>query len=315
MPDAKETSPESSPASPWQVAAERLRSTARLFVVSLGSVAVVVVAGLSLTGLSTLNPVSVGFKFAVAGALLAILGAVIMLALAMRLASASAVTMGGLLALSGNPDGKEDLQLWVRRHLFRPGYWSALKVVNEPTNGGLAGYASLNEFVEAAETAYLEERTERENAAKAPDDIAVNARHEVAIAKAAWFKAQLRPLIGVASIQRLHWNFGATAVWMTLAGAVTALGVVTYAAALQPRDVPSSPVAVTAHQRIQIKVPDSAAAAALYKSVVGCGENVEALVLGVSDAEISAITMPAEPCRSVTLTATWDGTNYIAKFV
>ena len=315
MSDANETPQGSFPASHWQEAAERLRSTARLFVLSLGTVAVTVVAGLSLTGLGTLDPGSENFKYAVAGALLATLGVVVMLALAMRLASASAVTMAELLTLVGEPDNKIDkLRLWLRRHLLKPGLWSALNVVDKTSNGGLAGYPSLEAFVEVAESAYREERRQMDVAAAAPSDTDANALYVAASEKAAWYKALLRRLIGVASIQRLRWNFGATAAWMTLAGVATAIGIVMYAAALQPRGVPSSPVAVTAHQSIQIKMPESAAAAALYKSVVGCAQNINALVLGVGDASVSAITIPEDECRSVTLTAAWDGTNYVAKF-
>jgi hypothetical protein len=92
------------------------------------------------------------------------------------------------------------------------------------------------------------------------------------------------------------------------------VGIVMYAAALQPRGVPSSLVAVTTHDSIRIKVPDSSAAAALYRSVLGCDQAVRALVVGVSAASVSAITSPEAGCRSVTLTAAWDGTDYVAKF-
>ncbi|WP_161799569.1 hypothetical protein [Pseudarthrobacter siccitolerans] len=238
-----------------------------------------------------------------------------MLALAMRLAAATAVTMGELLMLIGEPNGKPDkLRLWFKRHLFRPGVWSAVNVVDKTCNGGLAGYPNLATFAKAAEEAYTDEGTLREAAAADPNDPDANARFEEAHNKAEWYKARLRPLIGVASIQRLRWNFGATAAGMTLAGAATAIGIVMYAAALQPRGVPPSAVAVTTHQSVQVKVPKNAAAAALYRSVLGCSENVDALVLGVSNASISAITIPRNECRSVTLSAAWDGSDYIANF-
>lgn len=315
MSESKETPASPSPVSHWHEAAERLRSTARVFVVSLGAVAVTVVAGLSLTGLGTLDPGSRNFLYAVAGALLATLGVVVMLALAMRLAAASAVTMAELLALkdlNGNIFAKT--WLWLRRRLLRPGHWYALKVVNDESNGYLAGCASLSALVSNAQQAYSDERTKAGEAAEAPEDDAAYSQYKAARKTADWYRFRLRALVEVASFQRLRWNFGATAVGMTLAGAATALGIVTYAAALQPRGVPSSPVAVTTHQSIQVKVPESAAAAALFGSVVGCSQEVTALVLDVGDASVSAITLPMNECRSVTLTATWDGTGYVAKF-
>jgi hypothetical protein len=316
MSDDKEALQGSFPAPRWQEAAERLRSTARVFVVSLGTVAVTVVAGLSLTGLGTLDPGSENFNYAVAGALLATLGVVVMLALAMRLASATAVSMGELLALIGESTRKRDklLILPLKRHLLKPGIWSALRVVDQASNGGLAGYPNLGALAKAAGEAYAAERELRDAAAAKPGDTVASAEYEEANRKAEWYKAQLRPLIGVASIQRLRWNFGATAAWMTVAGFATAIGIVMYAAALQPRGVPSSPVPVTTYQSIQVRMPESAAAAALYRNVVGCGQKVNALVLGVGDARVSAITIPQGECRSVRLTAAWDGTDYVAKF-
>ncbi|MDQ0820695.1 hypothetical protein QFZ79_003065 [Arthrobacter sp. V4I6] len=311
MPGGEATPEKSSPASRWREAAERLRSTARVFVVSLGAVAVTVVAGLSLTGLSTLDPRSANFAFAVAGALLATLGVVVMLALAMRLSSASAVSMAELLALRDS--GASTKRLWWRRRL-RPGHMYARRVVDAKSNGYLAGYDNLEAFNDAVAEVHLDERTKADDAAKAPKDPAVYAQYKAASIKAASYDARLRSLVEVASFQRLRWNFGATAGLMTVAGAVTAVGIVMYAAALQPRGVPSSPVAVTMHESIRIKVPESNAAAALYESVVGCAQSVGALVVGVSDASVSAITVPEDACRSVTLTAVWDGTGYVAKF-
>lgn len=319
MPEEKETPAAVSPTSRWGEAAERLRSTARVFVVSLGAVAVTVVAGLSLTGLSTLDPSSTNFAFAVAGALLATLGVVVMLALALRLASASAVSMAELIALADSKEGEagkadETGAVPWRRRMLRPGHVYARKIVAAKSNGYLAGYETLEKFDNAVVEANLDEREKADEAANAPDDSAAYAQYQAASKKAAWYDARLRSLVEVASFQRLRWNFAATAGLMTLAGAVTALGIITYAAALQPRDVPSSPVAVTTHQSIQIRMPESPGAAALYESVVGCSQSVRALVVGVSDASVSAITIPESVCRSVTLTATWDGTGYTAKF-
>jgi hypothetical protein len=274
-------------------------------------VAVTVVAGLSLTGLSTLDPRSTNFAIAVAGALLATLGVVVMLALAMRLSSASAVSMAELLALGRNAAGIKPL--WLRR-LLRPGHMYARRVVDAKSNGYLAGYNNLEAFNNAVAAVHVDERRKAEAAAATSDDPAVYAQYKAASRKAAWYDARLRALVEVASFQRLRWNFAATAGLMTLAGAVTALGIVTYAAALQPRGVPSSPVAVTTHESIQIQVPENPAAATLYESVVGCSQTVRALVLGVSDGSVSAITIPESACRSVTLTAAWDGTGYVAKF-
>lgn len=320
MPEDKQAPEGSSQASRWHEAAERLRSNARLFVVSLGAVAVTVVAGLSLSGLSNLDPKSVNFTFAVIGALLATLGVVIMLALAMRLSSASAVTMEELLALGeGAVQGRSGkarvrhIQLRFRQLLW-PGYNYARKVVDAKSNGYLAGYNSLAEFDAAIAIVHKEEREKGDAAAASPDDTTVFARFKTATIKAAWYDAQLRSLVEVASFQRLRWNFGATAVLMTLVGAVTAVGIVMYAAALQPRGVSSSPVAVTTHEGIQVEVPENNAASALYNSVLGCSHSVQALVLGVSGATVSAITIPDSECRSVTLNAEWNGSGYVAKF-
>lgn len=311
MSEDRATPEDPSPASRWHEAAERLRSTARLFVVSLGAVAVTVVAGLSLTGLSTLDPGSANFTFAVIGAMLATLGVVVMLALAMRLSSASAVSMAELLMLGDGAASQKRLR-W--RRVLRPGYRYARRVVDAKSNGYLAGYDNLEAFDQAVANVHLDEREKADAAAKAPDDPAVYAQFKAANKKAAWYDARLRSLVEVASFQRLRWNFGATAVLMTVVGAATAVGIVMYAAALQPRGVPSSPVAVTTHESIQVKVPEDNAAAALYKSVVGCAQSVRALVVGVSGASVSAITVPESACRSVTLTVVWDGTGYVANF-
>lgn len=311
MPEDKATPEKPPTASIWREAAERLRSTARVFVVSLGAVAVTVVAGLSLTGLSTLDPQSANFAFAVTGALLATLGVVVMLALAMRLSSASAVSMAELLALGDGAASKT--RLWLRR-LLRPGQMYARRVVNAKSNGYLAGYDNLEEFNKAAADVHKDERSKADDAAKDPDDPDVYTVYVAARNRADWYNERLSALVEVASFQRLRWNFGAAAGLMTVAGAVTAIGIVMYAAALQPRGVPSSPVAVTTHESIRIEVPESNAAAALYRSMVGCAQSVQALVVGVSDATVSAITIPESACRSVTLTAAWDGTGYVAKF-
>lgn len=308
-----EERPPSNPArslSPWLEASERLRSTARVFVVSLGAVAVTVVAGLSLTGLSTLEPGSTYFSFAIVGALVATLGVVIMLALAMRLSSASAVSMAELIELSESTSGG---RLWWKKRIRR-GSMHALRVVGDKSNSCLAGYANLKEFNDAVAAVYLDERQMADEAAKSPDNASTYAKYVAAKKMADWYNSRLSALIEIASFQRLRWNFAATAGLMTVAGAATAIGIVTYAAALQPRDVPSSPVSVTTHQSIAIKIPKSKSAAGLYESMIGCKKSVQALVLGVKDASVSAITIPESTCRSITLTATWDGAGYTAKF-
>lgn len=296
--------------SPWLEASERLRSTARMFVVSLGAVALTVVGGLSLTGLSTLEPGSTTFTFAIIGALLATMGIVIMLALAMRLSSASVVSMAELIELSDSP-ASGGLR-WKQR--TRRGNMHALNVVGNKSNGYLAGYLNLSEFNDAVAAAYLNERLTVDAAANSPNDSRAYKEYVAARGKADWYDSQLSTLIEVASFQRLRWNFAATSGWMIVAGACTAIGIVTYAAALQPRDVPSSPVAVTTHENIEIKVPESKSAAALYEKIIGCKQNVRALVLGVDDASVSAVTIPESTCRSVTLNAIWDGSGYTAKF-
>src|SRR4051794_34782641 len=97
----------------WREASDRLRSNARVFVVSLGAVAVTVVAGLSLSALSKLDSQSPTFKIAVAAALVATLGVVAMLALALRLSAASALSMADMLRLADGAAGK--WRLWWRR--------------------------------------------------------------------------------------------------------------------------------------------------------------------------------------------------------
>ncbi|MDQ0823684.1 hypothetical protein QFZ69_004630 [Arthrobacter sp. V1I7] len=308
MSDEKEPKPEAAfPASPWREASERLRSTARVFVASLGAVAVTVVAGLSLTALSTLDPESPNFAVAVKGALTATLGVVVMLALAMRLSSSSAVSMDEMLSLD-NKKGR-----WWRG-LLRPGFMDAYKTVGAKSNGYLAGFDDLASFSAAVDLALKDERDKADAAAAAPDDSAAYAKYKAANRKATWYDARLHSLIEVASFQRLRRNFAVTAFLMTLFGAATAIGIVTYAAALQPRGVPSSPVAVTTHDKIQIYAPKSPAGAALYKKVVGCDQHVDALVLGVAGASVTAITLPDAVCRSVTLAAKWDGAGYTATF-
>lgn len=296
--------------SSWSEAAERLRGTARVFVVSLGAVAATVVAGLSLTGLGTLDPDSASFAAAVIGALLATLGVVAMLALAMRLASASAVTMAEMLEL----DGDDAKTRWLRR--IRPGYSYARKVVNARSNGYLAGYSNLAAFSNAVASANRKQRETFERAAANHANTELFKKFIASSKRAEWYDDRLQTLVEVASYQRLRWNFGLTALLMTVAGAFTAVGIVTYAAALQPRDVPAVPVAVAAHERIQVQVPDSDSASALFTSVVGCERAVDALVLGTREETVTAITIPSQAagCRSVTLTAEWDGTGYVATF-
>jgi hypothetical protein len=317
MSEGEVTAQVPSPASRWREAAERLRSNARVYVVSLGAVAVTVVAGLSLTGLSTLEPWSAHFNFAVAGALFATLGVVVMLALAMRLSSASAVSMAELLELNdskASEASKEELKKLQKLQWRRPGHRFARGVVNAKSNGYLAGYDTLEDFNIAVGEANEEERIKGDAAAAAPTDEDAYDEYVAAALKADWYQGQLQALIEAASYQRLRWNFMVTARLMTAVGAITAVGIIMYAAALQPRGVPSSPVAVTTHESIEIKVPESSAAAALYENVVGCREPVRALVVGAGDASVSAITIPESECRSVTLNAAWDGTGYVAKF-
>jgi hypothetical protein len=239
--------------------------------------------------------------------LTATLGVVIMLALAMRLSSSSAVSMDELLAFE-NKKGR-----WWRR-LLRPGFMDAYKTVGAKSNSYLAGFDDLGSFSAAVDLALKGERDSADTAAAAPHDSAAYARYKAATRKATWYDARLKLLIEVASFQRLRRNFAVTAVLMSLVGAVTAIGIVSYAAALQPRGVPSSPVAVTTHEKIQINVPKSPAAATLYKSVVGCDRTVGALVQDVAGANVTAVTLPDAVCRSVTLAARWDGTGYIATF-
>ena len=286
-------------ASRWSEAAERLRSNARVFVVSLGAVAVTVVAGLSLTGLSTLDPQSPNFWFAVSGALAAIVGVVVMLALLLRLASASAVSVSELIEAKGYKRG---------------GYLYAQGIVSEKANGYLAGFDTLEKFSEAFDGAIKREKNSLDAAVSAPTDKGAFEKYKAARMKREWYDARLSSLVGAASFKRLQWNFGKTAIYMAIAGVVTAVGIVMYAAALQPRGVPSTPVAVTTHESIQIRVPEGSAAAALYESVVGCSENVQALVVSVKGDKISAITIPESGCQSVTVNAVWDGTGYVANF-
>ena len=311
MADTKPTPPPPAVPERWREASDRLRSNARVFVVSLGAVAVTVVAGLSLTGLSTLEPGSRSFAFAVAGALVATVGVVALLALAMRLSAASAVSVADLLALGEGAAGAS--RLWWRR-TTRRGYWNARTVVGATANGYIAGYATLEQFAEAAVAAQRDQREKAQLAAANPDDEARYASYLAASRNAAWFGMRLGALAEVASFQRLRWNFGATAIAMTVIGVLTAAGIVTYAAALQPRDVPTSPVAVTTHESIRIEVPESPAAASLFETVVGCAQPVDALVLGVGAASVSAITIPEASCRSVTLDAVWNGVGYVAAF-
>lgn len=148
--------------------------TARVFVVSLGAVAVTAIAGLGLTGLSTLDPGSAHFAFAVVGALLATLGVVVMLALAMRLSSASAGSMAELLALRDGVDTEKKLK---RRRRLRPGHMYALSVVDAKSNGYLAGYDNLEVFNNAVAQVHSAERTKADNAASALDDPDVYAEY------------------------------------------------------------------------------------------------------------------------------------------
>lgn len=300
MPEAGAQPEVPAPTSRWREAADRLRSTARVFVASLGAVAVTVVAGLSLTGLSTLDPNSTNFGCAVTGALLALVGVVVMLALVLRLASTSALSMSELLNAGG----------WRRR-----GYIYAKNIVGDKSNGYLAGYDGLEQFSQAVAAVHEDERKKAEASAAAPGNKDAFQAYKAARLFSDWHDARLGSLIAAASFQRLRWNFGKTALLMAGAGLVSAVGIVMYAAASQQRDVPSSPVAVTTHESIDISAPDEAAAAALYEAVVGCNESVQALVIGVREASVSAITIPNSECRSVTMDAVWDDDKgYVADF-
>lgn len=155
-----------------------------------------VVAGLSLTGLSNLDPRSPNFAFAVTGALLATLGIIVMLALAMRLSSASAVSMAELLALGEKGAGGKGRR-WQR--WLRPGHVYARSVVDAKSNGYLAGYDNLEAFSNAVAAVHLDERTKEDAAAEAPDDPAVFAPYKAASIRAAWYDARLRSLVEVAS--------------------------------------------------------------------------------------------------------------------
>ena len=310
MPDEKAPVPTPAP-SRWREASDRLRSNARVFVVSLGAVAATVVVGLSLTGLSSIDSRSSNYLIAIGAALLATLGVVAMLALAMRLASASAVSMADLLRLHDGATNR--LGLWWRR-LRRPGQNYARKVVGEPSNGYLAGYDNLDAFSKAVTVAHREQQLTALAAAKNPNDKDAFALYKSFRRKSAWYNQRVRALIEVASFQRLRWNFGATSALMALAGAATAVGIVTYAAVLQPSGVPSTPVAVTTHQSILITVPEGDAAQDLFAQVVGCEQAVDALVTGTVGATVIAITVPDDDCRSVTLSAKWDGENFVASF-
>jgi hypothetical protein len=79
-------------------AADRLRESARWLVIASGGAATVVFAGVSLAGIGELEPSDPGYRLqiAVGGALVAVIGALAALGIAMRLASASSVSLSDL---------------------------------------------------------------------------------------------------------------------------------------------------------------------------------------------------------------------------
>lgn len=283
----------------WREPSERLRSTARIFVTSLAAVAVTVVAGLSLTGLGQLTPGSPAFAFAVAGALLASLGVVALVALSVRLASSSAVSISELTSATNT----------------QPGLRHAFEVVNDSSNGLLAGETSLAGLVTAAQNALEAERNAIAEVAADPAATDKLAEQQARTGVADWYREQLQSVASAAGFQRLRWNFGVSAGWMALAGAVTAIGIVMYAASLQPRTVPQTPVAVTVHESVVISAADSDAARALFQEVVGCRRNsVTALITATTGATVTAISLADGNCRSVTLSASWREDRYVADF-
>jgi hypothetical protein len=275
----------------WTVAADRLRSRSSALIISLGSIGATLIAGLSLTGLGQLQPGTPRFVLGVLGALVAGTGVVAALILAVRVWSASSVSVSELLEAE------------VGNNRSAPAR-TAFDVVNNPSNLYLGGYPSLKALASAATAArqlrreryetYLASPTTQE--AKQVFMTARNADRRLA--------STIQQLISAASYQKLRATYDQATKRIGVVSAIALVGIVGFAWAVTGPSTPNGIVVVEPNEQIEVLAPAGGTDRAWFEAAVGCAqETVEALVIQGDDGlTVRVVTLPTSECRAVTMT-------------
>lgn len=273
-----ERKPAEAPASPWREASDRLRATGRTFVVMLGSVAATVAAGIGLTQLGGLQPGTNRFTVAIIGIVFVGVGIIALLTLAVGLASASSVSIS---------------ELQTKRLSFR----HARLIVEEPENGLLAGFKTLDDLICATKSSLECEKDSVVAYQKEPTSEKL-ADQQIWRAVADWYAGRLQRVAEAASYLRLRRRFELAAWGMAVAAGLAAFGIVAYAWAVT--GVPGEVVVVGPNERVTVAAPDDEGGRALFHSLLSCdADTVEGLTL--PDDAPTVITVPddARGCISI----------------
>lgn len=198
-------------APPLQAAADRIRETAKWLTVSLGALGTVLVAGSQLSGLGSLEPSSDRFTVAVVGAIVAGVGAAIILAATALIAATPAVALDTLDVDS--PKGVN-------------------KVLTDPSL--LQGHGNVADLRQA----YDDSLDKRETAMTAhyddPDNAGLKTAARVADANAVRLQAIAMGLVGAASYANLAYRWRRAALAVGVGALLAAAGVGCFAWATNP---------------------------------------------------------------------------------
>lgn len=267
-----------------EAAADRIRETAKWLVVTFGAIAGVLVGGLQLTSLPDLSDdvrsdALFGYGLGVAGALLAVLAATIVMTAGRR-------TLDDLTGTGGSRTLREHLNEMTDLH---------------------GGYTSIAELVQKI-TAARKERTQAWEALQGAGDAtkaAEQAKYDAAIERMGILTPLANRLLTVASFEHLRRTWVVCRVVIVASAALSAAGVAIFAAnaAQKEKDAPAPAVAA---QAVPVRVSLTAAGKKVHGEALGAtcvttridgiatastAESVVVQVVPTSDAPCSPVSL------------------------
>jgi hypothetical protein len=282
------------------IAADRLRDSTKWLVVSLGAVATVVFAGLTISGLGKVSPDTPGHRFqlAIAGAAIAIGGTVLALYTAMRLAGASTTTLADL----SDPEGAADPALSTA--------WDHLRGDPALSTWGGDIDAFLDDYHSAWNRYVQEARALADPQGTAANDPAAAQR---AAAELTMMRSVSNRLLSTVSFLRLQYAFEAAGRW--IAGLVLGAAVGATLFGWATMSAPTAPATIAEAPQIGVLRPSEDTTKELKRLWSGddaCASSGEVEVIVIDDTAgdgddlLGVLTVPSDKCRPVALTVPLD---------
>ena len=284
----------SDPAPPddYRAALTRYRDTAKWVLTALGATAVAAIAGFGLADFGKLSASATPVRFAVAcaGLLLAVVGFFWSIRQALNLASESWTEPTDLMQPTPEMRVKDKGLARVRA------------MVNDPTNGLLAGYDDFDELSEAHTTALRRWRTELNRRTVVNDDSSIELEQRWSI-QAHFLARVVQQATLVASTRRFRAAFETSSTRLMFSGIIATVGVIMFAwAVTAPKADPTVVVLGPTPPRATLRVADEARPA--LQAALGADCNLEAVPVIVLDQNDKgpSVVVAGTSCNTLPLT-------------